>query len=109
MARYVAEKGDPGAAVRDQMLRGIAPARDIVAADRRADRIAVDRAPTHEMRALSDELFEPGAVQLVIAIAEQDDPVGLAAVLVIHVPIGRRLLESKIGRAACRDRGGKYG
>src|SRR3546814_2920123 len=45
------------------------------------------------MRALSDELFEPGAVQLVIAIAEQDDPVGLAAVLVIHVPIGRELLE----------------
>ena len=45
------------------------------------------------MRAARDQRFEPRAVLEIVAIAEQDDPVGLAAVLVIDVPVVAQLLE----------------
>ena len=45
------------------------------------------------MCALLDQLLEFRLVKLIIAIAEQDDAIGLAAVFIIDMPVGRKLLE----------------
>ncbi|PAV66108.1 hypothetical protein WR25_25775 [Diploscapter pachys] len=89
----ITDETDPRGAARDQMLARHPPAGDIVAADRHPDRMRVDRSPAHEMRALRHQRLQPRLVQFVIAIAEQDDPVRLATVLVIGVPVGGELLE----------------
>jgi len=45
------------------------------------------------MRAAIDELLELRAIFEVVTVAEQDDSVGLAAVLIIDMPVGRELLD----------------
>ena len=94
MARRFAQKRDPAAPLRDQMASGVAPAADIVAPDRRiGGLVRPHRSPTYEMRVLRREQIEPRAILLIIAIAEQDDAVGLAAILIIDVPVVRQLLK----------------
>src|SRR5215472_15915448 len=61
------------------------------------------------MRALLGQALEAFAVEAVVAVAEQDEPVGLAAVLVLLVPVSRALLEQDQQvvaalRAGARDR-----
>ena len=94
MARCVAQKGDPATSARDQMGARVAPAAPIVAADRHPQRMLVDRPPAHEMRALRHQLLQPGAIDFIVAIAQQDDAVGLATILIIDMPVGRQLLET---------------
>jgi len=45
------------------------------------------------MGAPLDQLLETRAIFQIVAIAQEDDPVGLAAVFIIDVPVGRELLE----------------
>ena len=67
------------------------------------------RSPAHEVRALCHQPFEPGTIFLVVAIAEQDDAIGLAAVLVVLLPVLGQLLEGDqqviaLARRRARDR-----
>ena len=75
------------------MLSRLLPAVEVIAADRESRLPFHHRAPAHEMRALPHELLEAQAVFEKVAVAEQDDAVRLAAVLVVDVPIARLLLE----------------
>ena len=88
-----AEERNLGAAASDQMLAGEIAAFFIIRANRRSNLAVARCAPPHEMRPLADELLEPRARGDVIAVAEQQDAIGLAAVLIINVPVARRLLE----------------
>ena len=45
------------------------------------------------MRAPGHQPLKPRPMFEIIAVAEQDDPVRLAAVLIIDVPVGRELLK----------------
>ena len=88
-----AEKGDRAATAFEEVLAGEIAALFIVRPDRRPDLVGVRRAPADEVRALAHELLEPRARGDIIAIAEQQDAVGLAAVLIVDVPVARQLLE----------------
>ena len=94
MIRCIAEKGDVFATMGDQMLRCQTPAIKIVTADGRAHFIgSASQPPADKVGALLDKLFEFGAVEFIIAIAEKDDAIRLAAILIIDMPIGGELLE----------------
>jgi hypothetical protein len=88
-----ADKRDPPPALSKQMRRRFEPALLVVRRDGRADLAFGRRAPAHEMGAALDQFLEPRPVLEIVAVAEQDDSVGLAAVLIIHVPVRRQLLE----------------
>ena len=88
-----AQKSDAAAALRDKMRRRQFAAQPIVAADRGPRRLARDRAPAHVMGALMFEQGQLFAVGFVIAIAQQHDAIGLAAVFVIDMPVARQLLK----------------
>ena len=61
------------------------------------------RAPAHEMRAALDQLLQQGLGLEIVAIAEQDDPVGLVAVLIIDVPVATTAAGTRsAGRSPCR-------
>ena len=85
----IAQKVDGATAPLDQTTPRVTPALPIVAADRHPQRMVVNRSPTHEMRPLRYQLLQPHPLDLVIAIAQQDDAVGLAAILIIDMPVGR--------------------
>jgi len=55
----VAQERDVAAPVPDQMLRGIASAQEIVAADRDSGLPSLHRAPAYEVRALARQALEP--------------------------------------------------
>ena len=93
VARCLTQKGNPAIAARNQVARRQRPAQPIVAPDRHARRIGGDRAPAHIPRALVFQLVEPFAIGFVIAIPQQHDAVGLAAIFVIDVHAARKLLE----------------
>src|SRR4030095_5360433 len=76
-----------------QMIGGVETALLVVRRHGRSELPFGRRAPPHEMRAALDQLLELGPVLEIVAIAEEDDPVGLVAVFVIEVPVGRQLLE----------------
>src|SRR5262245_18462204 len=94
MARCAAEESDPAPPVLEQMPRRFGAAAVIVAADRQPRHFGLHRSPAHEMRALLLERVEPAAIELVIAVAEHDDPVGLARIFIVVVPVARELLEA---------------
>src|SRR5947209_12195114 len=50
-------------------------------------------APAHEVSTARDQLLKARAILEVIAIAEKDYAVRLAAVLIFNVPVGRELLD----------------
>ena len=88
-----ADESDLSAPLLEQMLGRVEATLFIVGADRRPDLHFAGRAPAYEMRAALDEALKQRLVLEVIAVAEQDDPVGLAAVFVIDMPVRRQLLE----------------
>ena len=51
------------------------------------------RAPAHEVGALLHQALEPRLGLQVVPVAQQDQAVGLVAVLVVGLPVGRQLLE----------------
>ena len=109
MARCAAEERDLATTEAEQMLSRLLSAVEVVAADRESRLPFHHRAPAHEMRALPHELLEAQAVFEKVAVAEQDDAVRLAAVLVVDVPVARLLLERHEQvvpalRARARDR-----
>ena len=75
------------------MCRGLEPATLIVGRNGHADLSFAAGAPADEMRAAGDELVELRAIFEIVAVAQQDDSVGLAAVLIVDVPVGRELLD----------------
>jgi len=76
------------------MLRRQSAAIEIVATDGSAHFILpAGEPPADKMGALFDKLFEFRAVEFIIAIAEQDDAVRLAAILIVDMPVGGELLE----------------
>ena len=80
------------AALLQQVGGDVMPALEVVAADR--DTGWPGRAaPAHEVRALFDQPLQAVARFVIVAVAEQDDAVGLVAVLVIGLPVGGQLLE----------------
>ncbi|MCW0449567.1 hypothetical protein NB706_002401 [Xanthomonas sacchari] len=89
----VAEEGDAAAALRQQVRGDVVPALEVVAADRHPRLPGQHRAPAHEVRALVDQVLQPLLRLQVVAIAEQDQPVGLLAVAVVGAPVVRQLLE----------------
>jgi hypothetical protein len=70
-----------------------AAALEVVAADGHVRLVGQHRAPAHRLRALLHQRGELVAIGEVIAVAEQDDAVGLLAVGVVGVPVTRELLE----------------
>ncbi len=85
------------------------PALEVVAADRDTGLAGQGGAPAHEVRALFDQPLQAVARFVVVAVAEQDDAVGLVAVLVIGLPVGGQLLERDqqilpVQRAGAGDR-----
>src|SRR5207253_10518539 len=78
-----ANESDPAPPLLKQMRRRVEPALFIVRRYGRAELSFGRRAPAHEMCAAFDQLLELGAVFEVVAVAEQDDAVGLVAVLII--------------------------
>ena len=70
-----------------QVFCGVISALEIVAADRDARLPFHHRAPSHEVRALRHQLFQPGPVFNEVPITQKDDAVGLLAVFVCNVPI----------------------
>ena len=89
----MAQESDPAAPPRDQMFTRKPPRRDIVGAHGDTAAVARNRSPAREMRPLAPKLFHPLAVLRVIAIAEQDQPIGAMAVLVLDMPIVLHPLE----------------
>ncbi|KAG0921063.1 hypothetical protein G6F32_015282 [Rhizopus arrhizus] len=93
MAGGMAEEGDPAAALLQQVGGDVVPALEVVAADRHAGLAGQGGAPAHEVRTLFDQPLQAVARFVVVAVAQQDDAVGLVAVFVIGLPIGGELLE----------------
>ncbi len=89
----MAEKSNAPSSTLDQVPTGELAGSDVVRPDRDAARVARNRTPAREMRALTDELLHSFAVFGVIAIAQQDQPVGTVAVLVLDVPVVLHALE----------------
>src|SRR5687768_16586229 len=88
------------------MLGCIEPALFIVREDRWPDARLVGRSPADEMRLALKQGEQLRAMLTIVAIAQEDDPVRLAAILIIHVPVRRELLKgyqqvvSPLGTAA---------
>ena len=89
----MAEKSNAPSSTLNQVPTGELAGGDVIRPDRDAARVARNRTPAREMRALSDELLHSFAVFGVIAIAQQDQPVGTVAVLVLDVPVILHALE----------------
>src|SRR5438270_4087071 len=87
------DEGDPAPSLLQQMGGGLEPATLVVRRDGHPNLPVAAGTPTNEMRAAGHELLELRAIFEIVAIAEEDDPVGLAAVLIIDVPVGRQLLD----------------
>src|SRR5882762_10057037 len=109
MARSTAKEGDLAAAERGEMARGLVPATTVVRADRDPGLSRLDRPPADEMGSVFDQIIETQAMLQIIAIAQQNEPVGLVVVLVIFVPIRGLLLEGdqqivSAARAGAGDR-----
>ena len=83
----MAEEGDAAMALQQQVFGQFAAGQVVVAADGDAGLYRKHRAPAHEVRTLLDQLVQAVRVIQVIAVAEQYDAVGLAAILVVGVPI----------------------
>jgi hypothetical protein len=45
------------------------------------------------MRPVRNEILKPRSIFPIVAIAEEDDPIGFAAVFIVDVPVRRELLE----------------
>ncbi len=109
VVRAITEEREPGAPQAEQVTRRIVAAVKVIAADRQPGLAGQYGAPAHEMRAVFHEFFQARQVGQVVAVAEQDDAVRLAAVLVVLVPVARHLLKgdqqvvAAIG-AGARDR-----
>ncbi len=93
MIGRIPQERDPRPPLRDQVPRRLRTARDIVAPDGQPGLVVPHRSPADEMRPLRHEVIEPRSIIRIIAIAEQDQPVGAVAVLVIGMPVGREILE----------------
>jgi hypothetical protein len=93
VVRGRAEEHDAPPAERNQMPGGPQAAVEIIAAHRQPRLVGEPLAPTDEARAARGQGFEPAAILLVVAIAEQDDAVGPAARGEIAVPATRAALE----------------
>ena len=103
------DEADALAAQTDQMTGDFQTAQKIVATKGQARLALAHRAPADEVGAFFRELFQAPAIFFVIAIAQQDHAVGLAAVLVIQVPVAFHRLEGNqkiiaAQRAVARDR-----
>ena len=76
------------------MLRRQSAAIEIVTTDGSAHFILpTGEPPADKVGALFDKLFEFRAVEFIIAIAEKDYAIRLAAILIVDMPIGGELLE----------------
>eukprot|EP01136_Pigoraptor_vietnamica_P040754 Opistho-1_new@1133 len=109
MVRRIAEKGDAPPPDLDQMRARLLARADIVRPDGQPDTLFGYRAPAHELGPHLDQMLELGEVELIIAIAEQDDAVGTVTVLIGDVPVVVHLLETDqqvvtAPRAFARDR-----
>src|SRR3546814_4132541 len=71
----VAQKGDAPPPDRDQMRARRLARTDIVGPDRQSDTVLGHRPPAHEFRVHLDQMLKLGAIELIVAIAEQDDAV----------------------------------
>ena len=75
------------------MFAGHIAALEVIAANCCAGLPFLRIAPADEMRALLNQRLKPCAVKFIVAVAEQDDPIGLAAILKIDMPVARHLLK----------------
>ena len=89
----IAEERDLAPPALDEVAPDQCTARGVVATDRDAGLSLQHRAPAHEMRALRDQVRQLALVGDVVAVAEQDQAIGLHAVLVVGMPVVRQLLE----------------
>ena len=87
------QERDAPPSLRDQVRGDVVATLGVVATDRHPGRIRLDGAPAHEVGTLLDQLLQPAARLQVVAIPQQDDAVGLLAVLVVGLPVVGQLLE----------------
>ncbi len=93
VAGSMAQESDAPAALLKQVRGDVVAALEIVAAHRHPRLAGQGGAPTYEMSALLDQPLQALHRLVVVAITQQDDAVGLVAVLEIGVPVAGKLLE----------------
>ena len=109
----MSEERDAATPLHDQVRRDVMAALGVVAADRHPGRTRLHGAPADEMRALLHQPLQPAAGFQIVSITQKDDAVGLLAVLVVGLPVGRQLLERDqqvvAAQCACTGNAAQHG